>query len=372
MSHDDTHDTHPEHAPADEDAPASSATGNEDAPPPPAPSVASPATPRDAASESGDAAEPTADLAVRIRGLTKVYGGVPALQDLNLDIPRGDIFGYIGPNGAGKTTTIRILATLLWPTRGSATVCGVDVLKRPKEIKRLIGYMPDLFGVYDNMTLLEYLDFFAAAFRIPRQNRRQVIDDVLELTDLGDKRDDQISAFSRGMQQRACLAKTLLHDPAVLILDEPASGLDPRARIEFRELLRELQNMGKTILVSSHILSELSTICSSVGIIEKGKLVAAGNVDAILGALKTQRRFSLRLLEASRNESAESVLRTFAGVKEVRQVGGALEVTLEATEEEVAGIVERLIAEGLRFTEFSEERVDLETAFMTLTRGELA
>ena len=214
--------------------------------PPPIPSMIS----SEAAPQVGtEPAENTAEIAVRIRGLTKAYSGTIALDNLDLEIRRGDIFGYIGPNGAGKTTTIRILAALLWPTSGSAEIEGVDVIKNPRSIKELVGYMPDSFGVYDNMTLHEYLDFFGAAYRIKSAKRKNVIRDVLALTDLDSKRDDQISAFSRGMKQRACLAKTLLHDPKVLILDEPASGLDPRARIEFRELLRELQNMGKIHIV---------------------------------------------------------------------------------------------------------------------------
>jgi ABC-2 type transport system ATP-binding protein len=315
---------------------------------------------------------PGRPAAIRTRGLTKAYDGTLALDHLDLEILGGDIFGYIGPNGAGKTTTIRILAALLLPTGGAAEVAGVDVLRRPKTVKALVGYMPDAFGVYDNMTLLEYLDFFAAAFRIRRPRRRRVIDDVLALTDLGAKRDDQVSAFSRGMKQRACLAKTLLHDPEVLILDEPASGLDPRARIELRELLKELQRMGKTILVSSHILTELSTVCNTVGIIEKGRLVAAGDVESILRSVRAHRQFILQPLEAADAGRAAAALKKEPAVKEVTQEGGALRLLLDATEVEIARLVELLAAEGVRFTELREEHADLETAFMTLTRGELA
>ena len=262
------------------------------------------------ASANGEAHEDEdpREIVVRTSGLSKSYNGKKALDQLDLEIREGDIFGYIGPNGAGKTTTIRILAALLWPTSGSAEIHGVDVKRRPRRIKELVGYMPDAFGVYDNMSLWEYLDFFAAAYYIPRRKRKGVIDDVLSLTDLGPKRDDPVSAFSRGMKQRACLAKTLLHNPRVLILDEPASGLDPRARIEFRELLKELQRMGKTILVSSHILTELSTICTTVGIIEAGKLIAAGDVDAILGSLRTHRQFTLTLLDGSQTPLLERFL----------------------------------------------------------------
>lgn len=315
--------------------------------------------------------EPPAPVAVRIRQLTKVYGAQTALRNLSLTIPQGDIFGYIGPNGAGKTTTIRILATLLRPTSGTAEIHGVSVLEDPLEIKPLVGYMPDTFGVYENMSLLEYLDFFGAAFRIPRGKRRRIIDDVLALTDLGSKRNDEVHSFSRGMQQRACLAKTLLHDPRVLILDEPASGLDPRARIEFRELLRELQKMGKTIVVSSHILSELSSICNSVGIIEKGNLVVSGSVEDILKNLRSNRRFVLSPLHPPDRVEALRLLNDLPGVREVKEFGGAVAINLDATDEEVATILEELGRAAVRYTEFREEHVDLETAFMTLTRGDL-
>ncbi len=323
------------------------------------------------AAQTAERPAPSDDVAVRTSKLTKAYNGTLALDSLDLTIRRGDVFGYIGPNGAGKTTTIRILAALLWPTSGAAEIEGVDVVKNPRRIKELVGYMPDAFGVYDNMTLLEYLDFFAAAYRIPRVKRKQVIGDVLTLTDLFPKRHDQVSAFSRGMKQRACLAKTLLHDPKVLILDEPASGLDPRARIEFRELLRELQKMGKTILVSSHILTELSTICNTVGIIEKGKLVASGEVSKILASVRTHREFTLTLLDRNDVDRTVIFFEKQRGVQKVEPVAMDLRISLEATEVEIAELLEALMAERIRFTGFREERVDLETAFMTLTRGEL-
>jgi len=315
---------------------------------------------------------PEPPIIIQTVNLSKAYDGTQALQRLNLEIREGDIFGYIGPNGAGKTTTLRILAALLWPTSGIARIAGVDVVKNPRRIKELVGYMPDSFGVYDNMTLREYLDFFGAAYRIPRSKRRKVIDDVLALTDLGSKRDDQVSAFSRGMKQRACLAKTLLHNPRVLILDEPASGLDPRARIEFRELLKELQRMGKTILVSSHILTELSSICNTVGIIEAGKLITAGEVDEILKGLKTNREFVLNLLDRADSGRARELLEKQGIIQKVEELGSSLRFSLQATEPEIASLLELLVREGIRLTGFREEMVDLETAFMTLTRGKLA
>lgn len=309
---------------------------------------------------------------IHIDKLSKSYGGKTALLSLDLSIHQGDIFGFIGPNGAGKTTTLRILAALLLPTNGTASIAGVDVVQDPRRIKEMVGYMPDSFGVYENMTLHEYLDFFGAAYKIPRPRRQAVIRDVLELTDLGSKSNDQVSAFSRGMKQRACLAKTLLHDPSVLILDEPASGLDPRARIEFRELLRELQRMGKTIIVSSHILTELSTLCNTVGIIEAGNLVAAGSVQDILQGLRATRKFTVDLLNAADVARIVAWLERRDGIQSVQSDGSTVRFSFEAADEEIATLAELLIAEKARFTSFREELVDLETAFMTLTRGKLA
>ena len=205
--------------------------------------------------------------------LQKRYGKLVAVRNLNIEIEEGDIFGFIGPNGAGKTTTLRILATLLAPSWGEAYIDGINVMANPYGVKRVVGFMPDTFGVYDGMRLREYLDFFGAAYKIPKKKRSGMVDDVLTLTDLTSKADDYVSAFSRGMKQRCLLAKTLIHDPKVLLLDEPASGLDPRARIEIRELLKTLRGMGKTIMISSHILSELGDVCNKIGIIERGELL---------------------------------------------------------------------------------------------------
>ena len=218
--------------------------------------------------------------------LTKKYGDFFALESLTLKLERGNLFGFIGPNGAGKTTTIRILSTLLSPTWGEAYVCGHSIYTHPREIRRAIGYMPDIFGVYDDMKVIEYLEFFAAAYRIAGAARRQVAERSLELVDLVSKRDELVTSLSRGMTQRLGLARVLLHDPEVLLLDEPASGLDPRARIEMRGLLKRLQGMGKTILVSSHILPELADICNRVGIIEYGRLLACGGVQELLAQVR--------------------------------------------------------------------------------------
>ena len=295
----------------------------------------------------------------------------PALDRLDLEIREGDIFGFIGPNGAGKTTTIRILTTLLEPSSGKAEICGYS-LKHKRAIRSLVGYMPDAFGVYENMSLYEYLEFFAAAYSVSRQKRGGVIDDVLALTDLAPKRDDRLSAFSKGMKQRACLAKTLLHNPRVLILDEPASGLDPRARVEFRELLLELRRMGKTILVSSHILSELSSVCNKIGIIEAGRLVASGPVDKILSSLRSAAGVQIRLLRADDAERAVAMLQSIDDVEQVEAEGRQLEVrSVAGTEEALAKLVRRLIEAGIELSGFREESVDLETAFLRWTRGDL-
>src|SRR5499427_1299852 len=222
---------------------------------------------------------------IRLENVTKRYGQMAAVDNVSLDIARGEVFGFIGPNGAGKTTTIKMLATLMLPNTGKLTIGGFDVERQPVEVRRIIGYMPDSFGVYEDLLVWEYLDYFSALYRIDTTSRKRAINDVLELTDLTSKRDAQVMSLSRGMKQRLCLAKTLLHDPDVLLLDEPASGLDPHARIEIRELIRELCRMGKTVLVSSHILTELADFCTSIGIIEAGRLLAAGRIDEITAKL---------------------------------------------------------------------------------------
>src|ERR1700742_445022 len=230
---------------------------------------------------------------IETRDLTKKYGELYAIKSIDLNLNRGDLFGFIGPNGAGKTTTMRILATLLNPTWGEAYVGGHSIYTRPKEIRRMIGYMPDFFGVYDDMKVIEYLEFFAAAYRINGAERRKKCDEVLELVDLGYKRDALVTSLSRGMKQRLGLARVLLHEPQVLLLDEPASGLDPRARIEMRGLLKELRSMGKTILVSSHILRELADICNKIGIIERGQLLFNGDVESAIRRVRQRRVYDV-------------------------------------------------------------------------------
>jgi ABC-2 type transport system ATP-binding protein len=299
--------------------------------------------------------------------LTKVYGELHAIKHLDIKLEAGDVFGFIGPNGSGKTTTMKILATLLNPTWGEAYVCGYSIYTRPKEIRRLIGYMPDFFGVYDDMKVIEYLEFFAAAYRIKGAKRRKVCDDVLELVDLGYKREALVTSLSRGMTQRLGLARVLLHDPQVLLLDEPASGLDPRARIEIRQLLKELRKMGKTIMVSSHILPELADICNKIGIIERGELQVNSDVDEVLRRVRRQPILKVGV----QGDSAEAarLIESQSAVESVAATNGVLTVTMAVGTTDYSHLPAALVGAGYRLTLFREEEVNLETAFMELTKG---
>jgi ABC-2 type transport system ATP-binding protein len=300
--------------------------------------------------------------------LTKRYGDLVALANLNLEIQEGDCFGFIGPNGAGKTTTIKILATLLRPTWGEARVGGLSVGPvNARQVRMLIGYVPDYFGSYDDMVVREYLEFFAAAYNIHGPKRKTVVDDVLDLTDLGYKVDAEVNSLSRGMKQRLSLARVLLHDPKVLLLDEPASGLDPRARIEIRELLKELHRMGKTILISSHILLELADLCNKVGIIEQGQLKFIGTVEEIMQRARAD--IVLHVGVTHRQQEAADLIRTLPGIANVESENRHLRVTLASDEIDPALIAERLVTGGFRLTRLEEEKVNLETAFMRLTKG---
>ena len=301
--------------------------------------------------------------------LTKKYGDFFALESLDLKLGKGDLFGFIGPNGAGKTTTIRILSTLLAPTWGEAYVCGYSIYTHPREIRRAIGYMPDIFGVYDDMRVIEYLEFFAAAYRIQGAERRRVAERSLELVDLAFKRDELVTSLSRGMTQRLGLARVLLHDPQVLLLDEPASGLDPRARIEMRGLLKRLQGLGKTILVSSHILPELADICNRVGIIEYGRLLACGDVQELLAQVRG--RPVVRFRVAGPPEAAARVLERAPEAAQVAVRDGEVLVTLAAGVENPAGLAARLVADGQQLLSMRDQEVNLETAFLELTKGAL-
>lgn len=304
---------------------------------------------------------------IQTKGLTKYYGDLAALVDLDLTINAGDIFGFIGPNGAGKTTTMRILATLLEPSRGMAFIDGLDVTKKGKQVRRRVGYMPDFIGVYDDLKVFEYLDFFAAAFGIERKKRKGIVDGVLELTDLQSKRGTTVDSLSRGMQQRLSLARVLIHDPKVLILDEPASGLDPRARIEIRELLRELKRMGKTIMISSHILSELEEISDHVGIIEHGRLVFSGTMEEIRCRLGIQSKVRVRV--ADRQDRALELLSALPQIHDVEIAGEHIAVTFNDGQNG-DGIIARTLVQGnIDIISLMPEQVKLDDAFLQLTKG---
>jgi len=299
--------------------------------------------------------------------LTKKYGSLVALDNLHLQIQEGECFGYIGPNGAGKTTTIKILATLLQPTWGEARVCGHVVGYESRKIRPLIGYVPDFFGAYEDMAVQEYLEFFASSYNISGQQRKRVVGDVLELTDLASKRTALVDSLSRGMQQRLSVARVLLHDPKVLLMDEPASGLDPRARIEIRELLKELHNMGKTIIISSHILHELAELCTTVGIIEEGKLLFHGSLDEIIRRVRLSTRVSIRVAE--QNDLAALLLQRLKGVRRVEHANNSVTVELDYDTHDFSHLAKALLDNNFKIREIKEEEVNLETAFMRLTKG---
>jgi len=304
---------------------------------------------------------------IEIKDLTKTYGSFSALRGLNLSVGRGTVFGFVGPNGAGKSTTMAILATLLLPTSGSAKVGGIEVTERPKEVRRLIGYMPDFFGVYDNFKTTEYLDFYGASYGIPRAERQKLIPQLLELVNLTDKAESYVDSLSRGMKQRLCLARCLVHDPELLILDEPASGLDPRARIEMREILKELKAMGKTILISSHILPELAEMVDEIGVIENGTLVAQGRVSEIQQSMRANRVLTIRLLE--REEEAADWLADQPDALRVVREDGCLKLHFGGTDEGQWELLRRLVAADFKVVSFHEEPADLEDVFLEITKG---
>jgi len=307
---------------------------------------------------------------IELTNFGKEYGEFTAVQDVSLKIEAGELYGFIGPNGAGKSTSIRFLATLLKATRGDGFVNGFSVTKNPMDVRRSIGYMPDDFGVYDGMKVWEFLDFFAVAYKIGRSQRKQVIGDVLELLDLTHKRDDFVNGLSRGMKQRLCLAKTLVHDPPVLILDEPTSGLDPRARIEVKALLKELRRMGKTILISSHILSELADCCTSIGIIERGQLLMHGPIDSVYRMIRRNRIVEVRFV--SNQDVGISILRSDPAMRGIEIDGNRATVELETDDEGLARLMEQLIAGGVKMKSFSDKDPTLEDVFMLVTKGLVA
>jgi ABC-2 type transport system ATP-binding protein len=309
---------------------------------------------------------------IECRDLTKKYGELFAVDRLSLKLDPGDVYGFIGPNGSGKTTTMRMLATLLNPSWGEATVCGYSIYTGSKEIRRAIGYMPDFFGVYDDMKVAEYLEFFAAAYRIQGADRKKKVDEVLHYVDLVYKRDALVTSLSRGMTQRLGLARTLLHDPQVLLLDEPASGLDPRARIEMRELIKRLRRENKTIMLSSHILPELADICNKLGIIERGKLLFNGTVEEAEAEVRKIKGGRVFLVSVG-DRNAEAA-KTLAGGPEVASADidpklGVVRVALRAGLEDGSFIPERLVADRFKLVSFQEEEIDIEDVFLTITKG---
>jgi len=305
---------------------------------------------------------------IETRNLTKRYGDLIAVNSITFKLGQGDVFGFIGPNGSGKTTTMRMIATLLNPDHGEAYVCGESIYTQQEKIRRLVGFMPDFFGVYDDMTVIEYLEFFAASYRIKSAARRKICEEKLELVDMAFKRDAMVNELSRGQTQRIGLARTLLHEPQVLLLDEPASGLDPRARIEIRNLLKRLGEMKKTVIVSSHILPELADVCTRVGMIEKGNLIVDGNVAEVMR--KARSRIILNIRVKERPEEAAKCIDQCDTVDKISITDDRmLEVTLNQDVEDYSDIPSAVINQGFLLTLFREEEVNLETAFLQLTKG---
>lgn len=312
--------------------------------------------------------------AIETKNLSKKYGKLTAVSDLNLGIEPGMLYGFIGPNGAGKTTTIRMMAGLLEPSTGEILINGENIARNPQRARWLVGYMPDFFGVYDDMKVWEYIDFFARCYKLPADRRATIVDELLQLVDLTDKKNAFVESLSRGMRQRLCLAHALVHDPQILLLDEPASGLDPRARIEMRELLRELGRMGKTVLISSHILTELAEMCDAVAIIEKGQLLAAGPVDEIARAARADKLLKIELLSHTVEtvDFATHALKAFPGVTDVfESPDGDLEAAFMGDDEAIGGLLRHLVMENVPVISFGEAQSDLEDIFLRVTKGEV-
>ena len=304
---------------------------------------------------------------LEIRDLVKQYGRFLAVDHLNLQIPKGSVYGFVGPNGAGKTTTMRIMAGLLAATSGCILLDNMDMIQQPRLLCSKIGYMPDFFGVYDNLKVTEYMDFYAGTYEIPYRERGEIIDNLLELVDLSHKKNDYVDVLSRGMKQRLCLARSLIHDPELLILDEPASGLDPRARVEMKEILKQLQTMGKTVVISSHILPELAEMCTELAIINHGKLAAQGTVHDIMKQLQQKRIIRIKPLGAV--EQTVAVLRELPAVGEIYENIQDIEFEFTDTEEVLSDILKKLIEAGIPIISFGEKEGNLEEIFMQVTGG---
>jgi len=306
---------------------------------------------------------------IAVQDLTKVYGKRAALDHISFEVPEREIFGFVGPNGAGKTTTLRILAALLEPTEGKAFIDGADVTRDREKVHTRIGYMPDFFGVYDQLTVGEYLDFYAACYRQQKRRRQTIVNDLLALVGLTERKHQLVDTLSRGLKQRVCLARALVHDPAVLLLDEPASGLDPRARVEMREILKELQGMGKTIIISSHILPELTELCTMIGIIDHGRMRATGSVREVIARLTTGRRLRITVIE--QKDAAIEVLTPLASVRNVESVNGTIEAEYEGDESTASDILFALTGAGIRVSSFIPVDGGLEDAFLKATSEEI-
>jgi ABC-2 type transport system ATP-binding protein len=308
---------------------------------------------------------------IEVSNLVKHYKRVRAVDGISFRVEEGDIYGFIGPNGAGKTTTIKMLATLLLPTSGTASIGGYDVVTQSDKVRQMLGYMPDYFGVYNDLKVWEYLDFFAAAYKIPRTRRVGIIDDVLNLTDLVVKKDAFVAELSKGMKQRLCLARTLIHNPKVLVLDEPASGLDPRARIEMRELMKELKSMGKTIFISSHILTELSDFCNKVGIIEAGRMVVSGDVDEILKAVSHGQLLVVQVPKGQ-TPAALKALEGYAKVLECfERDDDEVEFHFDGGNDDRPALMRHLLESGVNVLSIKDSVNSLEDIFMKVTKGQV-
>ena len=305
---------------------------------------------------------------LEIKNLVKKYGKFTAVNDLNLTVPESSIFGFVGPNGAGKTTTMKIMSGLLKATSGNVMIDGIDVTKKPRALKENIGYMPDFFGVYDDLKVMEYMDFYAGTYYIPYEQREELINNLLEIVDLSHKKEDYVDGLSRGMKQRLCLARSLIHDPKLLILDEPASGLDPRARVEMKEVLKQLQTMGKTIIISSHILPELAEMCTEVGIIDQGHIVVQGTVQEIMKQMTKVRKIQIHPLENM--EGLLKILEEQPVVEDVVENTSDVEFSFQGTDQELTALLKQIVLADIDVLSFKEKEGNLEEIFMQVTGGE--
>lgn len=303
-----------------------------------------------------------------IRNLNKKYGRFQAVSDLSLEIPEGEIFGFVGPNGAGKTTTMKIICGLLRATSGEITLDGTDIIQNIKGIKEKIGYMPDFFGVYDDLKVSEYLEFYASIYNIKGQERKRITDDLLELVDLSSKREAYVDSLSRGMKQRLCLARSLVHNPRLLVLDEPASGMDPRARFEMKEILKNLKGMGKTIIISSHILSELAELCTGIGIIDKGRMVISGNNAEIMQQVYNKKVIKMKVRD--RLDDAVLILKEYPFVDKLLTGENTIQAGFGGGDEEMSRVLSDLISRGIPVVSFAQMDGNLEDVFMKVTKGD--